>query len=467
MKLLTKKVALHVSWAMGIITLLVACNIQGNSDDTLDESVNVGVSRVMVGGRSKKVLLVGIDGLQYEKATPTIAPTLNKLNVRKGYTGGFQRNTQYQGNDTNEDTSSGSGWTTVLTGVWVDEHGVNGNSDKQSEAPSLFRYIHDQYPHAYIVSLAKWERINDFYFQKDMSYVDYYNRCRKYEKNDKTKGCEAEQDNAGLNFTNVTAKAVEQITNKAPDFIFVHLGIPDGVGHDHGFGNRYNNAIRKADDQLGILIEAVKDREKNNPTEDWLIVVTTDHGREPRVGKGHGHQTKSEKTIFIGLNKTWDAKYAVKSNPIRAYPTNNGEYTYLGFDGLYAGVSQTAVAAIVLKHLGIDIRDTILPPSPPTVKTENNTYTGGSTRDILYGSNVEIIPEEGYVYDVSRWGSNWEDILANKDSNPITIKMTTNNYAAAWVTRKEIRSTSSYTGKHAKKGESAKSDPTVIVFTPQ
>jgi hypothetical protein len=38
--------------------------------------------------------------------------------------------------------------------------------------------------------------------------------------------------------------------------------------------------------------QAIKEREKNF-NEDWLIVITTDHGRDVETGKHHGGQIRS------------------------------------------------------------------------------------------------------------------------------------------------------------------------------
>jgi hypothetical protein len=38
--------------------------------------------------------------------------------------------------------------------------------------------------------------------------------------------------------------------------------------------------------------------------EDWMIVVTTDHGRDARTGKGHGGQSERERTTWIVTNQS-------------------------------------------------------------------------------------------------------------------------------------------------------------------
>ena len=83
-----------------------------------------------------------------------------------------------------------------------------------------------------------------------------------------------------------------------PDALFVYLGNPDETSHQTGaIGPEYRAAIAEADTQVGRLVAAVRDR----PTyggEDWLILLSTDHGRRP--DGGHGGRTEAELTsVFV------------------------------------------------------------------------------------------------------------------------------------------------------------------------
>jgi phosphopentomutase len=52
---------------------------------------------------------------------------------------------------------------------------------------------------------------------------------------------------------------------------------------------------------VGRIWNAVKQRQALG--EEWMIVVTTDHGRDPRTGKGHGLQSTRERTTWIVTNQ--------------------------------------------------------------------------------------------------------------------------------------------------------------------
>ena len=88
--------------------------------------------------QKQKVLLIGIDGLQFEKIATNKTPTLDQFTIKKGYTGGIL------GSPSEQVTVSGPSWMTILTGVWVDQHKVVSNSSNQlCEAKSIFSYIQE------------------------------------------------------------------------------------------------------------------------------------------------------------------------------------------------------------------------------------------------------------------------------------------------------------------------------------
>ncbi len=55
------------------------------------------------------------------------------------------------------------------------------------------------------------------------------------------------------------------------------------------------------DVNVGKIWQAVKSRQ-NTHNENWLVVVTTDHGRDAATGKIHGGQSARERTTWIATN---------------------------------------------------------------------------------------------------------------------------------------------------------------------
>jgi len=78
------------------------------------------------------------------------------------------------------------------------------------------------------------------------------------------------------------------------------------MGHMYGDHPKFHESIRHMDGQIGRLWKAVQDREKNH-NEEWLVIITTDHGRSADTGKGHGGQSERERS-------TWIVKISIQFN---------------------------------------------------------------------------------------------------------------------------------------------------------
>ena len=268
--------------------------------------------------QKKKVLLIGIDGLQFEQIVKVTTPNFDKFSIKKGYNGGVF------GTPSQQVTSSGPSWVTILTGVWTDKHGVTSNSSSQvSKAKSVFSFIKSSNPKLRTASFSTWKNINLLLY-KDMYGVDFSTQ--------------------GGNDEISTNAALNHINNIGPDFTFIHLDDIDHAGHAVGFGEKYNKAIQKIDHQIGELLAVVHKREQQYK-EDWLIVLVTDHGRDLE-GKGHGNQTITEKTIFIGLNKNGTSFFNTISNSKPITSIKELENT----------IPQTSVVPTILHYLNIKIK---------------------------------------------------------------------------------------------------------------
>jgi predicted AlkP superfamily pyrophosphatase or phosphodiesterase len=99
----------------------------------------------------------------------------------------------------------------------------------------------------------------------------------------------------------VSREAAAYIADKGPDLSWVYLQHTDDAGHAHGDGAAMDDAVRRADAMVGRVWASVQKREAMG--EQWMIVVTTDHGRDARTGKGHGGQTVRERTTWIATNR--------------------------------------------------------------------------------------------------------------------------------------------------------------------
>ena len=175
-------------------------------------------------------------------------------------------------------TSSGPSWSAMLTGVWQDKHGVDDNSfngNNYSEYPHFFKHVEDLNSELHTVSICQWDPIND---QMANLFADVVINVSGGEM--------------------LVSKTVEYLSNKNPDAMFIHFDDVDGAGHSYGYSpdiSQYLNAIEKVDQGIGEIITALKNRTTYSD-ENWLIIVSTDHGG---IGRGHGGNSIEERNIFI------------------------------------------------------------------------------------------------------------------------------------------------------------------------
>jgi hypothetical protein len=95
----------------------------------------------------------------------------------------------------------------------------------------------------------------------------------------------------------------------APDLSWIYLQHTDDIGHRFGNSKQMEQAIGYLDNQMGTIWNAIQYREQTFK-EDWLFIITTDHGRDAAAGKNHGGQSDAERTTWmIANNKNTNAYF--------------------------------------------------------------------------------------------------------------------------------------------------------------
>lgn len=248
------------------------------------------------GKTEKKVIVIGYDGCRTDNFTLLDKNRQSAINTLLddgghavfSYCGGVnypERNTQM--------TSTAPGWCSMLTGVWADTHNVYKNYQPKDVSPKTL-----------FVSLAE-EKLADssaFY----VSWKGHFTKEKATYVNDL-----AYIKQNGINSTFLQAEDDEgTIANvlsdikraDCSDFIFLTLEYTDHSGHHSGFSTdnpEYVEGFYSADKAGAQFIEAIKAR-PTYETEDWLIIITTDHGG---IGKNHGGDSFEERLTFIVSNK--------------------------------------------------------------------------------------------------------------------------------------------------------------------
>ncbi|WP_018352567.1 alkaline phosphatase family protein [Longispora albida] len=239
-----------------------------------------GAAPAAVTAKTPKVLVVGMDGLNWAKVVQANAPRLDALAA----SGTLGESMLYCG--PMAASSSGPGWSTIATGVWPDKHGVKDNSFSGKQ--------YGTYPDF----LTRIERASSAF--GTFSVLDWavlHTQGTFGTAIDTRITYDGDRDGYVGSDAKVTADAVRILRDTNPDAGFVYLGNTDVVAHASGTGSAYLAAIEKQDAQLGQLLDTITAR-PSYATEDWKVVVTTDHGHV-NPGGGHGGCGIDERRTFV------------------------------------------------------------------------------------------------------------------------------------------------------------------------
>ena len=254
--------------------------------------------------QNNKVLIIGIDGTRPDALLNANTPNIDDLWQHGAYS--FKAKTD-------EISSSGICWTGMMTGVWHDKHNVTTNAYKNPNVT--------EYPHFF----RRYKQFDAA--SKRYSIVHWAPLHKILQEGDATDALNVKSDAA------VSEKAVNRLQEEDVDVLFVHLDDVDHAGHSKGFGAKkpsYLTAIEQADIHVGEIIAGLKSR-PNYKDENWLVLVSTDHGGSDF---GHGKDIPEHTTIFYIAS----GKDAVK-----------GE--------IKEQVNVIDIAVTALHHLGVERKD--------------------------------------------------------------------------------------------------------------
>jgi hypothetical protein len=206
----------------------------------------------------RKVLIIGVDGMRPDAMLAANTPAFDGLIAQ----GAFSERCMAE-----DITISGPCWSSILCGVHRNKHLVVNNSFAATN--------YDAYPHfierleglcdVQTASLAHWGPVNTNILRGNADTV-----------------LSNVSDDA------VAAAAVSELSDADLDVIFLHFDNVDAAGHANGFSPTipaYLAAIEATDTRVGLVLAALEAR----PTianEDWLIIVTSDHGGTPDGSHG-------------------------------------------------------------------------------------------------------------------------------------------------------------------------------------
>lgn len=259
------------------------------------------------GKTDKKAVLIGYDGVRADTFRDLDTHETSALNAvledgghaYLSYAGGI--NFPYYNIQA---TDSAPGWTSIITGELYYKTGVLWNDyEKDDKYPTLMKSLIDDsladktsfYSAwgSYISTTLNSENESNKAAGYNANYVDaaQYVTEKKYEE------AGADIDAA------VTDLTVADLQNDdCSDFIFALYESTDEYGHAAGFhpdSEPYMKAFAFEDGLARQIVDSVKARPTYDQ-EDWLIVITTDHGG---FNHAHGYCMVMERYTFIVCNK--------------------------------------------------------------------------------------------------------------------------------------------------------------------
>ena len=230
------------------------------------------------GERAPKALVVMLDGMRADTVDNGFAPNIKRLADGRwqfGYHGAWSLGASTLRDGSTESAPNHVG---IATGMTVMKSGVNWNSDlvyKCTETAKLPTWLA-----RLVKARSDMKALHIFSWYGDLRLSPDY-------------GVQFIFDRDKANARTLVRMMAEA---DVPDAIMWYIDAPDEAGHGFGYypySSEYAAAVRESDAFIGEVLAAIAAR----PTfanEDWLIVITADHGGWDRF---HGQQCTQCYTI--------------------------------------------------------------------------------------------------------------------------------------------------------------------------
>ena len=275
------------------LILIFACEKTSNDCCLFSTISELDTSKV-----NRKVLVLGIDGIRSDAMMQNNAPFMFALSN--------DADVYFTDSHITESiTYSGPNWSSILTGVHYNKHGVSDNgfdNPNYDTYPTFFDYIESVDSTINTASIVNWTPIN----------THILSSCTDFSPELPVQDIE------------VFEQVQDLLVNDAPfnaDMVFVHFDELDAAGHAFGFSSdvpEYSATLNTIDSYVENIFNIINTKRING--EDWLVMIVSDHGGD---GTGHGDAQNPyiNQTILIAQHPNLIFKNQHSSNQCDLAPT--------------------------------------------------------------------------------------------------------------------------------------------------
>ena len=296
-------------------------------------------------GKTKRIILIGIDGLSTDGIQCAKTPNLNRL-IRDGAFSLKARGVM--------PTVSAPNWGSMLCGAGPEQHGITNNgwttrnhtieptiADKDGYFPSIFTVISNQMPDAKTAIFYDWKELMDLFNGKYISKVKFDTDYRDVYKN-----------------------AIKFVLNESPLFTFIYAGHVDEAGHKYAHGSpEYYKSIEDVDAQVGKFLNALDSAGLYEATN---FIVVSDHGG---VGYGHGGESMAEIQVPWIIEGPGIIKNKLISQPVNTYYTASTIAYLLGLHQPDEWIGVPVLGAFTENSISKSNENSYLPKPKPSIKS--------------------------------------------------------------------------------------------------